>query len=148
MLEHARDHGTRPGEAAAQVAAEEPALRPLVERLAPKMRAAFITFLLVVVELLLSQGISELRDDSATREDVRLAVEEALERVQSSPGRYAAPQGQAKPQAARPPTDRGPATGQRTPRAAESSTDSKKKAKRAKRPPKKYGVKKKKRRGR
>ncbi len=49
------------------------------------MQTALIVFLWAVIQILLAQGLAELRDDSATKEEVREAVEQAIERCQQSP---------------------------------------------------------------
>lgn len=61
---------------------DAPSLRALVQHLPPRMRRFLIAFLLAVVQILLAQGIAELRDDSATHEDVRRAVHAAIYKVE------------------------------------------------------------------
>jgi hypothetical protein len=133
VLREAHEGHMPPEAAAEQVVAEAPSLRPLVEHLAPRMRKAFVWFLLLVIELLLQQGVSELRDDSATREDVRVAVEEAMRHVQQQ-----APPSRPAPSASRPaPT-----------RSARRRNDSERRATetKQKRPAKTYGVRKRRKR--
>ena len=78
LLEAARS-GAMPDEAAVQaVVAEAPSLAPLIERFRPVMGKALIFFLTMVIQIIVSQGVQELRDDSATRADVQRAVEQAI----------------------------------------------------------------------
>jgi hypothetical protein len=79
ILDSARHGGMTEDAAAEAIAAEAPVLVPLIARLQPMMRRAFIVFLWAVIQILIVQGVSELRDDSATRDDVRQAVEQAVE---------------------------------------------------------------------
>lgn len=75
--------GEMPVETAAEaIAIEAPALKPLLDRFSPTMRGALIAFLWVVIQILLAQGVAELRDDSATKRDVQQAVEQAIDRCQ------------------------------------------------------------------
>lgn len=142
VLRSAQSQGASSEAVGEAVLAEAPALRSLVERYAPRMRQAFVVFLLMVIELLLAQGIAELRDDSATREDVRKAIEQALEQVQHEDVDVSrAPQATPKPSAPR------PAAQPPTPKGARRSKGTKPDgAKRAKRPAKQYGARKKRKR--
>jgi hypothetical protein len=65
-------------DAAQQIAEELPAIAPWFERLTPKLRKAAIWMLLTTVSILASQAVQEARDTSATPNDVRQAVEQAL----------------------------------------------------------------------
>jgi hypothetical protein len=49
------------------------------------MQKALIFLLLMVFEILIQQGVSELRDDSATRQDVQEAIEQAIEQSRTRP---------------------------------------------------------------
>ena len=82
ILERAESEHADSAQAIEAVIAEAPDLRPLVERYGPKMQKALIKFLLFLFTVLIAQGVSELRDDSATREDVRKAVEQAVQKQQ------------------------------------------------------------------
>jgi hypothetical protein len=64
---------------------EAPELRPLLERYGPKMQAALLFLLALIVQTLIQQGVAELRDDSVTRGDVRRAVERAVEQSKQDP---------------------------------------------------------------
>lgn len=80
----------RSGERSDESAFEElrnasPALSALIDHFSPTMKKALIVFLWFVIQMLLSQGISELRDDSATRTDVQEAVEHAVQEMQNHP---------------------------------------------------------------
>ena len=84
ILEEAHAGNLSADAAAEAVVREAPSLEPLVQRLAPAMQRAFFWFLLMVIQVLLAQGLAELRDDSATRQDVRDAVVAAVERCKAA----------------------------------------------------------------
>jgi hypothetical protein len=90
ILGQARAGDLAPEAAAEAIASEAPALNPLLERFGPKMRMALLALLWAVFQILLAQGVSELRDDSATREEVRRAVEQAVRKTQQA-GPYRPP---------------------------------------------------------
>jgi hypothetical protein len=79
ILEQAREGELSADAATDAVAEEAPELRPLLERYGPTMRTALVWLLLALVQVLIAQGLAELRDDSATREDVRKAMDQAVE---------------------------------------------------------------------
>jgi len=89
ILRQAQERHLSPEEATAAVAEEAPALKPLLDRYGPTMRAALLAFLWFVVAALIQQGVSELRDDCATKKEVQQAVEEAIQRSQEEPPRDA-----------------------------------------------------------
>jgi hypothetical protein len=82
ILESAEAGRITEDEAEQAVVEEAPSLAPLLEQFGPTMRRALIVFLLAAVQILAAQTVAERRDDSATREDVRRAVEGAVERCQ------------------------------------------------------------------
>lgn len=57
---------------------EAPSLKPLIERLHPRMRKAFFFFLSTLVGALISQGVNQLTGSDASRADVQHAVEQAV----------------------------------------------------------------------
>jgi hypothetical protein len=79
ILEMARDGDISDDSAAQAVMEEAPVLAPLVRRFGPTMQRALVYLLLTIINILLAQGLSELRDDSATRQDVIDAVNRAVE---------------------------------------------------------------------
>ena len=82
ILDQARSGDMTADAAAEAVTAEAPSLKPLFERFEPRMQRALIFFLATVIQVLLAQGIAELRDDSATKHDVQEAVERAITECQ------------------------------------------------------------------
>jgi hypothetical protein len=70
-------------EAARAVAEQVPSVAPLLERYGQQMQRALFIFLLAVVQILAGQALAEARDDSATRDDVRRAVAEAVQQAES-----------------------------------------------------------------
>jgi hypothetical protein len=78
ILEQARAGEMSTDAAVEAVTNEAPSFKPLLDRYGPRMRKAFILFLLTVIQILIAQGLSELRDDSATKQDVKQAVEQAV----------------------------------------------------------------------
>lgn len=80
MLGELRHGDLSPDNILSAVAEEEPSLSPLLERVPPPMRRAFIVFLFALLQILVAQGLAELRDDAATRGDVQNAVETAVQR--------------------------------------------------------------------
>ena len=83
ILEQAQAGKLSEDEAAARVVDVAPAMGELWDRLRPRMGKALIWFIGTVIAVLISQGVSEFRDNSATKADVRNAVEEAISRCQA-----------------------------------------------------------------
>jgi hypothetical protein len=78
VLDQVRTGDLPPADATEAIADEAPSLRPLLERFGPAMQRALIVFLLAVIQILAAQELAELRDDSATKQDVARAVEQAI----------------------------------------------------------------------
>jgi hypothetical protein len=80
LLNKMRAEGASPERVFEAVAKKEPSLQPLLEKVSPRMRKAFVLFLIWLLQTLATQGLAELRDDAATKNDVRQAVELAIQR--------------------------------------------------------------------
>jgi hypothetical protein len=78
ILDAARAREMSEDEAVEAIADVAPPLAPLIDRLRPRMGQAMWIFLSAVVGVLLQYGFSALTDDSATKADVRRAVEDAV----------------------------------------------------------------------
>lgn len=72
-------------EATEAIAAESPQFRQFFARYGPQMGTAIAAILLWMFTLLAAQAVAEHRDDSASREDVQQAFDEAVRRCQMPP---------------------------------------------------------------
>jgi hypothetical protein len=66
-------------EATQAVIKEAPALAGLFNALGPRMGRALIVLLFAVIQILASQAVSELRDDSPSRADLEKAIARAVD---------------------------------------------------------------------